>query len=123
MNTDDTSSTRDAEGNSDVDNNVDSKNAYIKASFSTYNVAGMGVDDTSSTSEEVSSNTNNTDEGQSSSVSKANKDGLGQTDKSELDEVNKGRMGRANIEAGKKAGAEAITSTDNSADGSSKVTD
>ena len=68
MDTSDTTGTEDASGIGSTDNNIDGKNAYAKAGFSTYNIAnanadmGAGADDTNSTGEEVSNNTNNTSE-------------------------------------------------------------
>ena len=67
-------------------------------------------------------------------MGRANKGRLGETDEGEVDGTNikagvgvggadKGGVGGADIEAGKKAGAGAIASTDNSADGGGKVTD
>ena len=51
-----------------TNNNIDSKNAYAKAGFSTYNITGANTDvgagagDTSGTDKKVSNNTNNTGE-------------------------------------------------------------
>ena len=128
----DTIDTGDAGGINGANNNTDSKNAYTKASFSTYNIAGANADvdasagDISGTGEEVSNNTNNIGEGQSGRVGGANKGELGRTNKGELSGTNikaEVGLGRADIEAGKKAGAGAVTSIDNSTNDGNKVTD
>ena len=136
----DTTGTGDVGGTVSVDNNTDNKNVYAKAGFSTYNVAdanadmGTGVGDTLGISEELSNNTNNTGEGQSSRVGGADKDELGGTKEGEVrgtdikagvgvHGVDKSDLDRANIEAGKKAGVRAVASTDNNANGGGKVTD
>ena len=134
----DTTCTGDIGGIGDTDNNIDGKNAYTKAGFSTYNVVGInanaGTVDMTNTGKEVSNNINNIGESQSNRVGAADKGGLGGTDKGEVSgtdikvgvrvgEADKDGMGGANIETGKKAGAGAVTSNDNSANGSDKVTD
>ena len=134
----DTTGTGDAGGIGGADNNTDGKNAYAKAGFSIYNIAGVNADvgagDTTGMGEEVSNNTNNTGEGQSGRVGRADKGGLGGTDEGGVDGTDieagvgvggadKGGVGGADIEAGKEAGAGAVASTDNSADGGGKVTD
>ena len=135
----DTAGTGDTDDTCDTDNKIDGKNTYVKAGFSTYNIARANIDadagagDTDNIGEEVSNNTNNTDEGQSGRVGGANKDGLGGTDKGRmggtdikvgigLGGADIGGVSRVNIEAGKKAGAEVITSTNNSTDNGGKVT-
>ena len=138
----------DAGGTTGMDNNIDGKNAYAKAGFSTYNVAGAnadegaGVGDTSSTGEKVSNNIDNIDKSQSVRVSGTNKGGVNRTNKGEVGETNikvevgmggadkrgisganKGGVSGDSIEAGKKAGAGAITSINNGADGGDKDID
>ena len=140
MDAGDTTDTGDAGDTDSMDNNTDNKNAYAKAGFSTYNIAdvntdmGAGASDTSGTGEEVSNNTNNKVETQSSRVDGADKSMLTRSDESGVGETNievevgvngagKGVIDGANIEVGKKASARAIASTDNSADGSGKIID
>ena len=127
----DTTGTRDVDDNGSKDNNTDSKNAYAKFGFSTYNIVNAnadisaGIGNTSGMSKKVSNNTNNIGEDQSSRVDGANKSGLGRTNEGKVGGTNikaKVGVGEANIEAGKKADAGAIASTDNSVDGSGKVT-
>lgn len=112
---------RDTESIGDVDNNTDSKDAYIKADFSTYNVTDMGVGDTIDTGETVSNNTNKTGVGKLGRIGRAYKDGLGGTDKGRLDMADKDKINWADIETGKKASGGAVTSTNNSINGGGNV--
>lgn len=122
-----TSDTKDASGIDSTNNNVDNKNAYVKANFSTHNVAGanasVGAGDANRMDEKVSSNINNIDVSQSGRVGRANKCEMGGADKSGVSGPDKDGAGRANIEVGKKADAGAITNTNNSADDGGKITD
>lgn len=115
----DTSDLRNANDTGGIDNNADNKNIYAKANFSTYNIAstntGAGARNTIVTNEEVGSNTNNTSISQSGRMGRVNKSGV--------DRTNKGKISEANIEAGKKVGAETIVSTDNNIDGGSNIID
>lgn len=102
----DTSDTKDASDTSGINNNIDNKNTYIKANFSTYNITsintGIGVDNTIVTDKKVGSNINNTDVAQSDRVSRANKN--------RMDRADKGKTDRGNIKIGKKVDITAIAS-------------
>ena len=122
----------DAGGTGGTDNNIDTKNAYAKAGFSTYNVASTNVDadadarNTSGTDEKVGNNTNNISKGQLSRVGETDKGGVGGTDieaKIRVDRANKGDISGSKIEASKKFGIGAVVNTDNNANGSGKIID
>ena len=119
-------------GTSGADNNIYCKNAYAKAGFIVCNVAdtngdtSASVSNMSGTSKEHSNNINNIGKSQSDNVGGADESGMGKTNietRVGVSRANKGGVGEANIEAGKKASAGAITSTNKSIDGSSKVID
>lgn len=55
-------------------------------------------------------------------VSEANKNRVGKFNKVEVDGADKAGVSRANIEVGKKAGAEVVVRTDNSTDSGNKIT-
>ena len=133
---DDMSDTRDADSTGGADNNVNGKNAYRKADFNTYIVANANADtnagDMSVMGKKISNNTNNIDIDQSNKVVRANKGGLGGTNKSRVGEsnikarvslsrANKGGVGKANIEANKKAGVGIVANINNNVDGGNKV--
>lgn len=114
-----TSGIKDVGGIGGTDNNADSKIAYTKADFSTYNIigvnAGAGVGDMIFTGEKVGNNTNNIGVDQSGK--------LGGADESRVGRADNRSTGWVNIKAGKKADTGVIASTNNSADGGDKVTD
>ena len=126
----DTTGTEDASGISNANNNIDNNNAYTKAGFNNYNIAGananvgMGVGDINDKSEEVSNNTNNTGEDYLGRIGATDKGKMGRTNIKVgvgVRESDKSDVSRTDIEAGKKASVGAITSTDNSTDGSGKI--
>lgn len=136
---------RDIGGTDCLNNNTDNKNAYIKACFSTNNIACADISDINNIDEKVSKNINNTilnqlnriDWAVKNSLNKANKGGVSETNKSKADGANKSKIdrankskisranksevGKANIKVGKKANARAIASIDNNAASGNKV--
>lgn len=133
----DTNNKRYVYGITNINNNIDNKNAHTKACFSIYNIASAGAGNINNTNKKVANNTNNTGASQSSKVDKTNKGGLGkinkagvsrvnkseisQVDKSEIGETNNSRIDGANIKAGKKTSVGVIASTNNSINNDNKV--
>lgn len=122
----DINDTRNAGDTGDMDNNANNKNTYTKTDFNIYNVTsantGTYTGDAIVTNKKVGSNINNTSVGYLSRMGRTDKGKIGGADKCGASKANKNRGGRNNIEASKKADAEAIASTKNNANGVSKVT-